>query len=120
MSELSYPRFPLRVFVGMGALLAAFCAVAMIMSSGGGPSLRSCAVAAERVMVARGYSADLMELAGPGAIRACRGLTARQYARALRRTYRIEYGGRLPEQPLSHEVPPAAYKSMSARSRTGS
>ncbi|HEX9031205.1 MAG TPA: hypothetical protein VF834_05130 [Streptosporangiaceae bacterium] len=116
MSELSYPRFPLRAFVVIGAVLAAFFAAAIVASSGGGPSLRGCAVAAERVMAAHGYSADLMELDGPRAVRACRGLTGRQYAQALRRTYRIEYGGRLPRQPLSHDVPPAAYKSLSARS----
>lgn len=120
MSELSYPSFPLRAFVVMGALLAVFLAAAIVVNFSGGPRLRDCAVAAERVMVARGDSVDMMELAGPGAVRACHGLTTRQYAQALQRTYRIEYGGRLPKQPLSHDVPPSAYKALSAHSQTGS
>ena len=120
MSELSYPSFPRGALLVAGAVLLALCAGAIVVNAragaGAGPSLRGCAVAAERVMVARNYSVDLMELTGPGAVPACHGLTARQFARALSRTYQIEYGGRMPATPVSDNVPPPAFKALSARS----
>lgn len=122
MSELSYPSFPRRAFLAAGAALLAFVAAVVLVNAsadagaGTGPGLRACAVAAERVMVAENYSVAIMELTGPDSVRACHGLTERQFARALSRTYEIEYGGRLPKQPVSFNMPPPTFKALSSRS----
>lgn len=120
MSELSYPSFPRRAFLAAGAALLALSVIAVVVNEGAGaragPSLLSCAVAAGRVMVARNYSVAVMELTGPDSVPACHGLTARQFARALSRTYEIEYGGHLPAEPVSYNMPPPAFKALSARS----
>lgn len=119
MTELSYPAFPKRAFLAIGAVALALMAGAVIVNHGG-RSLHGCAIAAERVMAARSYSADMMELIGPGTVPACRGLTARQYAQALLDAYRIEYGRHLPEVPINYAVPPPAFKALSAQDESRS
>jgi hypothetical protein len=116
-AELSYPRFPSRLFVLAGALVAVLIATAFALQDNRSrPHVHACAVAAERVMVTRNYSAEVMGLIGPDPIAACHGLSSGQYAQALADTYRIEYGRFLSRVPLSHEVPPPAFKSLSAQS----
>lgn len=115
MTELTYPRFPVRALVAIAVALAALVPVAIALNAGG-PSERACAIAAERIMAARGYPVALMELTGPGAVRACHGLSRQQYAQSLLATYLIEYGKHLPSVPLPREVPPPAFKALSARS----
>ncbi len=113
MTELSYPAFPGRAFLAAGTVLLVLVAAAIVVNKNG-PSVSACAAAAERVMVARNYSVEMMELAGPGSVPACRGLTVDQYAQALLDTYRIEYGRLLPRTPVRYDLPPPSYKARSA------
>jgi hypothetical protein len=84
------------------------------------PSVPACAHAAERVMVARQFSVDMMELAGRGSVRACRGLSEAQYVQALLDTYQIEYGRLLAKVPNNYAVPPPSYRARSAMSESRS
>jgi len=113
MTDLRYPAFPKRAFLAAGTTLLALMAVAVIVNRGG-PSVGACAHAAERVMVARDYSVETMELPGARSVQACRGLSHAQYVQALLDTYQIEYGRLLPRAPISHAVPPPSYKARSA------
>lgn len=122
MSEtsISYPSFPRR-FLLMAVAVALVLAAGAIalnttMLDQRGDGVRACTVAAARIMAARGYSADMMQLTGPAAVRACRGLSARQYRRALAATYLIEYGGHLSREPLSRDLPPPSFRARSAHS----
>jgi hypothetical protein len=117
VNDLSYPRFPVRVFLA-GGMLAVALAITAIVVPDSGPDVPACAAAAERVMVARTYTVNMMALIGPGPIRQCRGLSASQYAQALADTYRIEYGRSLPRVPVSQGVPPPDYKALSARDQS--
>jgi len=113
MTELRYPAFPKRAFLAAGTALLALMAVA-IVENRSGPSVRACAYAAERVMVARNYSVTMMELAGRESVPACRGLSDATYVQALLDTYRIEYGRLLPRASINYAVPPPSYKARSA------
>lgn len=117
MTELTFPAFPARALATAGAVLLALVAAAVAVN-GSGPDLAACARAAAQVMSARGYSVGMMELAGPGAVGACRGLSSGQYAQALLQTYQIQYGGRLARTPVSDNMPPPSYKSLSAISES--
>ena len=114
MTELTYPSFPRRGFLAIGAVVLALVTAAIVVNQSG-EDLRACAVAAERVMAARNYSVAMMELIGPGAVRACHGLTALQYDEAVLAAYRIEYGGRLPASSITDDTPPPAFRARSAQ-----
>ena len=113
MNELRYPAFPKRAFLAAGTALLALMAVAIVVNRSG-PSVRACAYAAERVMVAWDYSVTVMELDGKRSLPACRGLSDSSYVQALLDTYGIEYGGLLPRKPINYAVPPPSYKARSA------
>lgn len=113
MTELSYPAFPRRAFLAAGTVLVALIAVAIAVNQSG-PSVGACAAAAERVMVAQSYSVDMMQMAGPASVPACRGLTGDQYTAALLDAYWIEYGRLLPRAPVRYAMPPPSYKARSA------
>ena len=113
MNELRYPAFPKRAFLAAGTALLALMAVAIVVNRSG-PSVRACAHAAERVMVARDYSVTVMELDGKRSVPACRGLSDSSYVQALLDTYKIEYGGLLPRESIGYAVPPPSYKARSA------
>jgi len=119
MNELRYPAFPKRALLAAGTALLALMAVAIVVNRSG-PSLRACAYAAERVMVARDYSVRMMELDGKGSVPACRGLSDASYAQALLDTYRIEYGRLLPRESINYAVPPPSYKARSAAAESRS
>jgi hypothetical protein len=114
VTELTYPSFPRRGFLTIGAVVLALVAAA-ILANRSSADLRACAVAAERVMAARNYSVATMELIGPGPISACRGLTASQFDQAVLAAYRIEYGGRLPTRSIRDDAPPPAFRARSAQ-----
>jgi len=114
MTELTYPSFPRRVFaVGGAVVLAAI--VAAIVGNESGPTVPGCASAARLVMARHDYSPDLMRLDGPGSVPACRGLTAGQFTDAVVIAYQAEYGRFLPRVPITHNLPPASYKALSAQ-----
>jgi hypothetical protein len=113
MTDLRYPAFPKRAFLAAGTALLALMAVALIVNRGGS-SVGACAQTAERIMVARDYSVEMMELTGQRSVPACRGLSDAQYVQALLDTYKIEYGGLLPESSINYAVPPPSYKARSA------
>ncbi len=115
MTELTYPSFPRRALAVVGAVLAALCAVAIVVNRSG-PDVRGCAAAAERVMAARNYSLDAMRRIGPGWVPACRGLGAADYRQAVADAYVIEYGRRLPDVSISRDIPPASFRALSAQS----
>ncbi len=117
MTDLRYPAFPRRAFLAVGTALIALMAVAIIVNRSG-PSVGACAHAAERVMVAREYSVETMELTGQGSVPACRGLSAAQYVQALLDTYQIEYGRLLPGSSVNYAIPPPSYKARSAGSES--
>ncbi len=114
MTELTYPAFPRKALVAIGAALVALCAVALVIN-GSGPDERGCAIAAERVMAARNYSVFTMSRMGPDRLPACRGLTAGQYGQAVADGYRLEYGGRLPSASIARNVPPPSFRALSAQ-----
>jgi hypothetical protein len=114
VAELTYPSFPVRALVALAAALVVLVPVAIAQNESG-PSEHGCAVAAEHVMVAQGYTAAMMALIGTGPVRACRGLSRQQYAQALLDTYQIEYGRFLSRQPMPRDMPPPAVKARSAR-----
>jgi hypothetical protein len=119
MTELRYPAFPRRAFLAAGTLLFALMAIAVIINQSG-PSLSACARAAERVMVAYGYSVETMELSGQRSVPACGGLSDARYLQALLDTYRIEYGRVLPQSSRDYAVPPPSYRARSARTESRS
>jgi hypothetical protein len=118
-TELRYPAFPKRALVAGGTALLALMAVAFVVNRSS-PSVQACAHAAERVMVARQFSVDMMELAGRGSVGACRGLSEAQYVQALLDTYQIEYGRLLAKVPSNYAVPPPSYRARSAMSESRS
>jgi hypothetical protein len=115
VSDLTYPRFPRRALAALGAVLTALCAVAIVVNKSG-PDVRGCAAAAERVMAARNFSVDAMTRIGPGRVAACRGLSAGEYRQAVADAYGIEYERRLPDTPVSRDIPPPSFRALSARS----
>lgn len=119
LTDLTYPAFPKRAFLAAGAVLLALMAVAVMVNKST-PTVHGCAVAAERVMAARNYSARQMGLLGPGSVRACRGLTVGQFDQALLDTYQIEYGRHLPKASITYAEPPPAFKTISAQAKSRS
>jgi hypothetical protein len=114
VTDLTYPSFPRRALVAIGAALVALCAVAIVVNRSG-PDARTCAAAAEHVMAARNYSIDAMTRIGPGPVPDCHGLTAGQYGQAVADAYLIEYGRRLPSTSISGDAPPASFRALSAQ-----
>jgi hypothetical protein len=115
MSELTYPGFPRRAFAAFGAVLAALCAAAIVVNKSG-PDVPGCAAAAERVMAARNLSVGATARLGPGRLPACRGLSAAEYRQAVADAYVIAYRHRLPDVPVSRDIPPPSFRALSARS----
>jgi hypothetical protein len=119
MTDLRYPAFPVRALLAACAALIALMAVAVIVNRSG-PSVGACKRAAERVMVARDYSAEAMELAGQRSVPACRGVSAGQYVQAVLDAYRTEYWRPLARSPADEAIPPPSYKARSAGSEFSS
>ena len=111
----AYPSFPRRALLTIGAALAALATAAIVVNQSG-PSVRDCAVAAERVMATRNYSAAMMETMGLGAVRACDRLTAAQFRQAIGDAYQIEFGSRLAHVSIIGDVPPPTFRALSAQS----
>jgi hypothetical protein len=131
LDELSYPSFPWRAFVAIGAvvLLLAVAVIAGERAGNGTASASSatvgqCATAAARVMSANDYSVDMLALMGPGSVRRCHGLAPAKFGRALLGTYRIEYGRNLPRSSSRAGTPSPEFRARSAlaalRSAAGS
>jgi hypothetical protein len=113
VTDLTYPSFPRKALVAVGAALFALCAVAIVVNRSG-PDMRKCAAAVEHVMAARNYSIDAMTRIGPSRVPACHGLTDGQYGQAVADAYLIEYGRRLPSTSISRDIPPASFRARSA------
>jgi hypothetical protein len=114
VTELTYPAFPRKALVALGAALVALCAVAMVVNRSG-PDERGCAVAAAHVMTARNYSIAAMKRIGADRVANCRGLTGGQFGRAVASAYAIEFSRRLPDASNSRDMPPASFRARSAR-----
>jgi hypothetical protein len=114
VTELSYPAFPRKALLALGAAVITLCGVAVAVNQSG-PDVRGCVVAAARVMTARTYSIAAMNRVGSERIPACRGLTADQFATAVERAYRIEFGQRLPDTSNSGNIPLVAFRAKSAQ-----
>ena len=112
MTDLTYPVFPRRALVAIGAALFALCVVAIVINRSG-PDMRKCAAAAEHVMAARNYSIDAMTRIGSNRVPACHGLTAGQYGEAVANAYLIEYGAAA-DTSISRDIPPASFRARSA------
>ncbi|MGN6794710.1 MAG: hypothetical protein ACTHJW_20180, partial [Streptosporangiaceae bacterium] len=82
MTELTYPAFPRKALLVLGAALLALCAFAVVVNQSG-PDARGCAVAAARVMTARNSSVAAMKRIGPERVPDCRGLTTSQFGQAV-------------------------------------
>ncbi|MGI9007274.1 MAG: hypothetical protein ACR2FU_13955 [Streptosporangiaceae bacterium] len=107
MADLIYPAFPRRAFVLGGLVVIAVIAAAVVVNLSG-PSLARCTAAVRQEVARRGQ-------AGPGALRACDGLSAAQVTAARTTAYRAEYGRFLRGIPITSDVPPAAYRARSAQ-----
>ena len=114
MTELTYPAFPRKALVALGAALATLGAVAVVINQSG-PDARACSVAAAHVMTARNYSVAAMKRQGSEHVPHCRGLSAAQFGSAVERAYRIEFARRLPDASISRDIPPASFRAKSAQ-----
>jgi hypothetical protein len=115
VTELTYPAFPRKALLALGAALVALCGVAVAVNQSG-PDARGCAVAAARLMTARNYSITAMNRIGAERVPACRRLTAAEFATAVGRAYQIEFGRRLPSTSNSRDSELASFRSKSAQS----
>jgi len=114
VTELSYPAFPRKALVALGAALAALCGAAVVVNQSG-PDPRACAVGAAHVMTARNYSIAEMKRQGTEHVPHCRGLTAAQFGSAVEHAYQIEFARRLPHASSSRNMPPASFRAKSAQ-----
>jgi hypothetical protein len=114
VTELTYPTFPRKALIALGAALTALGAVAVVINQNG-PDARACSVAAAHVMTARNYSIAAMERQGSEHVPHCRGLSAAQFGPAVEHAYQIEFARRLPDASISRDIPPASFRAKSAQ-----
>jgi len=112
VTELTYPAFPRKALLALGAAVLALSAVAVVVNRSG-PDANGCAVAVARVMTARNYSIAAMKRIGAERVPDCRGLTQGEFGDAVGRAYQIEFGKRLLGVSNSRDF--ASFRAKSAQ-----